>query len=266
MAAVAVQPPVANLAIPDVAHETLVQLAKLFIRYEAQELYGLHLIHGHSQAPEGTVMVGTCTDHDGKPLCWTKIILVSTIDRPVHGHIYRLQSERFHPYEYREGELDSRFLSVSGFVGPRSSRWSDLVMRLRETNIPGWYELCWVYAACLPNLDDRGGYKKGACAYTFALTFLPLVYVLVVPLPGWLSDLQPPDNVTTRDTRIVAPWPKALAVAPDGQLCQLLIRNQREAVEDVCHGADVMWNPPMMDGKQQRHQEVQDYQEVQDWR
>ncbi|KAK7909100.1 hypothetical protein PG985_014978 [Apiospora marii] len=98
---------------PDVGPGTLKALAEIFVRHGAHKVYGLHLVHGHSQAPQGTVMVGTTFVEEGKNMCWTKPTPVSELDEDVHGHIYQLRDGAFIPYEYRRGRLDAKFYEVN---------------------------------------------------------------------------------------------------------------------------------------------------------
>ncbi|KAK7966835.1 uncharacterized protein PG986_001112 [Apiospora aurea] len=97
---------------PDVSEDNLQRLAEIFVRHHAHEMYGLHLVHSHSSIPEGAVMIGSCTEVEGRPVCWTKPVPVSAVKGPIHGHIYRLVSGGFVPYEFRYGKLDDRFMKV----------------------------------------------------------------------------------------------------------------------------------------------------------
>lgn len=90
---------------PQVSNNHLAYLAQLFIRHNAQNTFGLHLIHSHFKIPYDTVMLGT-TFELGFPGYWTQPELYETVSTiPVHGHIFVVNSaECLLPYEYREGE------------------------------------------------------------------------------------------------------------------------------------------------------------------
>jgi hypothetical protein len=81
----------------------LQELASLFKRFNVQDKFGMHLIHGHFQLDEGNVMVGTAlTSVRG---CWTKPTSITDLEpAEIHGHIFRLtESGEMQAYEYREG-------------------------------------------------------------------------------------------------------------------------------------------------------------------
>lgn len=82
------------------------KLAQLFVDYNAQKIFGLHLIHGHFRIPPNTVMLGTI--FEGRlSCCWTKPSPFEAIlSKPVHGHIYTFSPDHhLLPYEYRDGDV-----------------------------------------------------------------------------------------------------------------------------------------------------------------
>jgi hypothetical protein len=89
---------------PQVADEHVKNLAALFVRHNAHATLGVHLIHGHSQIPENTVMLGKNFENPcGR---WTKPTDISTIDlNAVHGHIFVLKNNEFLAYEYQDGPM-----------------------------------------------------------------------------------------------------------------------------------------------------------------
>ena len=102
---------------PDISPHHLQLLAQLFIRYKAQNTFGVHLIHGHFKIPHGTIMLGSTFRRELSGY-WTKPTLYeTTLANSVHGHIYTLSSDtRLIAYEYREGgapknvdEIDTGF-------------------------------------------------------------------------------------------------------------------------------------------------------------
>ncbi|KAI0147704.1 hypothetical protein GGR57DRAFT_505306 [Xylariaceae sp. FL1272] len=97
----------------EVPYDMLKALASIFIRHNAYKHYGLHLVHGHAKAADGTVILGESFEEDGKNICWTRPVQTNNLNSPYHGHIYKLVGDDFIPYEYRKGSLDSGFLAVS---------------------------------------------------------------------------------------------------------------------------------------------------------
>ncbi|EJT79321.1 hypothetical protein GGTG_04406 [Gaeumannomyces tritici R3-111a-1] len=64
-------------------------LAALFAHQNAEKAFGIHLIHGHFQIPEGSVMVGT--NFEDPAMRWAKITDIATLDASsLHGHIFVL--------------------------------------------------------------------------------------------------------------------------------------------------------------------------------
>ncbi|KAI1329488.1 hypothetical protein F5Y16DRAFT_409177 [Xylariaceae sp. FL0255] len=98
---------------PEVPEQLLKTLAGIFVRHNAHKYYGLHLVHGHSKAPTGTIMLGKTFTKGAKNICWTKPVTTLEVNGPIHGHIYKLTGDAFIPYEYREGELPMTFTDVS---------------------------------------------------------------------------------------------------------------------------------------------------------
>lgn len=91
-------------AQPEVAVEHVQNLAALFIRHNAEKVFGVHLIHGHFQIPEGTVMVGT--NFQNPEMRWTKPTDFNNLDvSSIHGHIFVLTDGGFRAYEFQDGPL-----------------------------------------------------------------------------------------------------------------------------------------------------------------
>ncbi|KAF9767744.1 hypothetical protein IL306_015033 [Fusarium sp. DS 682] len=101
---------------PDPAEHQLQELARIFVRYDVQNRFGLHLIHEHFCIPDGAVMLGrSFTRPDG---FWTKLTNVDDVSLGnLHGHIFMLSSTGgFVPYEYREGPpLDMTSVNTAFF-------------------------------------------------------------------------------------------------------------------------------------------------------
>ncbi|KAI3395663.1 hypothetical protein diail_1031 [Diaporthe ilicicola] len=90
---------------PEVQQTHLQELASLFKRFDVQDKFGMHLIHGHSQLDEGNVMLGTALASVRG--CWTKPTSITDINpSDIHGHISRLTGNgEMQAYEYREGPI-----------------------------------------------------------------------------------------------------------------------------------------------------------------
>lgn len=87
---------------PQILESHIQDLAALFVRYHAHEVFGIHLVHSHFDIPEETVLLGTNYD---EPHCrWAKPSTIQTVNLDnVHGHIFVLTDHGFHPYEYQVG-------------------------------------------------------------------------------------------------------------------------------------------------------------------
>ena len=101
---------------PEVSEDHIQKLAEIFVRYNVEAKFGIHLIHGHFKLEPDTVMLGR---HVQKPYgCWTKPCHINDVKLDdIHGHIFALNSVgNFIAYEYREGppfnmvDVDSEFL------------------------------------------------------------------------------------------------------------------------------------------------------------
>ncbi|KAK3683016.1 hypothetical protein B0T22DRAFT_502141 [Podospora appendiculata] len=91
-------------AQPDVADQHIQNLAALFVCHNAEKIFGIHLIHGHFQIPEGTVMVGT--NFQNPNMRWAKTTDVNKLDESsIHGHIFVLTNGGFRAYEFQDGPL-----------------------------------------------------------------------------------------------------------------------------------------------------------------
>ncbi|QPH16201.1 hypothetical protein C2857_000779 [Epichloe festucae Fl1] len=87
---------------PAVQDIHLQELAELFKRFNVQDKFGMHLIHGHFQLDQGKVMLGTAlTSLRG---CWTRATSIAGIKpADIHGHIFKLtESGEMKAYELSE--------------------------------------------------------------------------------------------------------------------------------------------------------------------
>ncbi|RMI95600.1 hypothetical protein CDV36_016401, partial [Fusarium kuroshium] len=90
---------------PHVTNDHIQNLAAIFVRHNAHDVLGVHLIHGHFQIPEDTVLLGNNFEKpEGR---WAKPTKVDTIDLDmVHGHVFMLKDDGvFRAYEYQGGAL-----------------------------------------------------------------------------------------------------------------------------------------------------------------
>ncbi|KAL6696647.1 hypothetical protein J3F84DRAFT_347690 [Trichoderma pleuroticola] len=100
---------------PPVANEHLQNLAALFVRHNAQNALGVHLIHGHFKIPEDTVLLGT--DFEEPKGRWAKVTQIQTIDpATVHGHIFVLRKDGMCAYEYQDGAMPDLSAVGEGFL------------------------------------------------------------------------------------------------------------------------------------------------------
>ncbi|KAM3563048.1 hypothetical protein ARSEF4850_002515 [Beauveria asiatica] len=91
-----------DLEQPAILDTHVRELSGLFVRNNVHEIFGIHLVHGHFEIPEGGALVGT---NYNAPRCrWARTTDVHRIDLDgVHGHIFVLTDHGFHPYEYQQG-------------------------------------------------------------------------------------------------------------------------------------------------------------------
>ncbi|KND86528.1 hypothetical protein TOPH_08822 [Tolypocladium ophioglossoides CBS 100239] len=91
-------------AQPDVPDEHIQNLAALFVHHHAEKVFGVHLIHGHFEIPEGAVMVGT--NFQNPDMRWAKATDFKKLEgSSIHGHIFVLTDGGFRAYEFQDGPL-----------------------------------------------------------------------------------------------------------------------------------------------------------------
>ena len=87
------------------------------MKYNVEEIFGLHLIHGHLSLPQDEFMLGrTINDLPG---CWTKPTAFSDVNlKEIHGHIFMLvDDDKLVAYEYRDGApIDISAVNSSFFL------------------------------------------------------------------------------------------------------------------------------------------------------
>jgi len=106
---------------PDVSQIHIQSLAELFVRHNAHEKLGIHLIHGHFNTAPNTVMLGTnIEDPYGR---WTKATATDAIElSKVHGHIFALRpAGGFVAYEYQDGPMPDLSAIRDDFFGELAS-------------------------------------------------------------------------------------------------------------------------------------------------
>ncbi|KND86140.1 hypothetical protein TOPH_09238 [Tolypocladium ophioglossoides CBS 100239] len=119
---------------PEISDGTLNALGELFVRHSAHNIFGIHLLHSHFAAPEGTVLFGVQFQVSGaSQACWTKPVPAAELaTESIHGHVFRLQSDgTFVPYEFHEGEASSE----AAHTGPAFFR--ELAEFLHCSNLAG---------------------------------------------------------------------------------------------------------------------------------
>ncbi|KYK53953.1 hypothetical protein DCS_05902 [Drechmeria coniospora] len=104
-----------GLEQPPVDGEHIQNLATIFVRHNAQNALGIHLIHGHFSIPENTVLLGT--NFEGPKGRWAKVTGIEYVDpASVHGHIFVLSDDGLCAYEYQEGPLPDVSVVGRGFL------------------------------------------------------------------------------------------------------------------------------------------------------
>lgn len=116
---------------PEVTVNQLNSLAALFTRHDAQDVFGVHLVHGHFQIDEDMIMLGVDLGTDF-PGYWTRPTKSTNVDTDsIHGHVYMLSENHFTPYEYRGGP------SVSNWKQVHPSFFSELASYLATNDLAG---------------------------------------------------------------------------------------------------------------------------------
>lgn len=93
-----------DLQQPELCDTHLRNLAEIFVRNRAHVVFGIHLVHGHFLLPTGEILLGENYD---EPRCrWANSIAVPVMNLDkVHGHIFVMTEDGFHPYEYQMGTM-----------------------------------------------------------------------------------------------------------------------------------------------------------------
>ncbi|KAK7959740.1 uncharacterized protein PG986_004594 [Apiospora aurea] len=104
---------------PDI-EEHMNGLAELFVKYQADKVFGIHLAHGHFAIKDHTVLVGNKPPGGGR---WTVPTAIDSDPTNIHGHVFILTDTGFHPYEYQAGclpdlaSVDLKFLpALANFI------------------------------------------------------------------------------------------------------------------------------------------------------
>ncbi|KAH8776625.1 hypothetical protein F5883DRAFT_711426 [Diaporthe sp. PMI_573] len=100
---------------PEISDATLKALGELFVRNDAQAVFGIHLLHSHFVAPKGTVLLGIEAQlSKTSTACWTKPIPAAQLThKAVHSYVFSLQSDGiFVPYKLQEGKVDAKVASI----------------------------------------------------------------------------------------------------------------------------------------------------------
>lgn len=108
--------------------QLILAMGAILVRYGLNTVVGLHLVHGHSQLPEDTALVGN--DYDEYECRWAQTTPVQDIDLDnLHGHVFVLTDGGFHPYEYHTGATpDLTGVDMDAFV-------QEFAIFLRENNL-----------------------------------------------------------------------------------------------------------------------------------
>ncbi|EXU95611.1 hypothetical protein X797_011327 [Metarhizium robertsii] len=100
---------------PELSESHLNALAELFVRHFAHETFGVHLAHSHFRIPSNNVLLGT--NYNGPCSRWAKTIPFEDMNLGrVHGHIFVLRDNTFHPYEFQIGSMPDPPQGTSEFL------------------------------------------------------------------------------------------------------------------------------------------------------
>lgn len=105
---------------PPVPEDIIANLASMFVRNNAHKVFGIHLIHGHFQVPEDTVLLGSTFDNAS--IRWAKTAAIDSLDTStVHGHVFVVTDKGLVPYELEDGALPDLSSIHKGFLGEFTS-------------------------------------------------------------------------------------------------------------------------------------------------
>ncbi|KAF2092865.1 hypothetical protein NA57DRAFT_49665, partial [Rhizodiscina lignyota] len=102
---------------PEITDRTLIALGELFVQHRVHDIFGIHLLHSHFTAPEGSILLGVKFQMSGSTkACWTKPVAVTELKTAsIHGHVFHVRTDgTFVPYEFHEGDAASK----AAMVGP----------------------------------------------------------------------------------------------------------------------------------------------------
>jgi hypothetical protein len=147
---------------PEILESHIHNLAALFVRNRADGILGIHLAHSHFAIPANTAILGANYD---EPYCrWAKTTAIQTIDLTnVHGHIFVLTDQGFHPYEYQTGpvpdlsEVNSTFLpELADYLN--TNNLSTLVgLQIIDQSPAHMFELILPLATVMLDVSDLNG-------------------------------------------------------------------------------------------------------------
>ncbi|KAF2460063.1 hypothetical protein BDY21DRAFT_384470 [Lineolata rhizophorae] len=100
---------------PPVSTKHITDLAAIFVRYNAYEVLGIQLIHGHFKILENSIMVGT--NFENLALRRAKNTEIDDIDPAnIYGHIFVLTADGLYAYEFQDGPLPDLSGVGQGFL------------------------------------------------------------------------------------------------------------------------------------------------------
>lgn len=85
------------------AEVLITELKSIIKKFQVQNKFGLHLVHGHVKMGKGMVMVGRSMSK--LPGLWTHPTKADQLDLgALHGYVFVLGADsQFHPYEFHQG-------------------------------------------------------------------------------------------------------------------------------------------------------------------
>lgn len=135
-----------DLEQPAILDSHIRQLSRLFVRNNAHEIFGIHLVHGHFEIPEENALVGA--NYDSPPCRWARITDAHRIDLDgVHGHIFVLTEHGFHPYEYQQGitpdmsKVSENFLAEFSNFLVENDLTKLIGLQILDPHLPEMFEL-----------------------------------------------------------------------------------------------------------------------------
>ncbi|KAK7906461.1 hypothetical protein PG985_016198 [Apiospora marii] len=145
---------------PDI-EEYMHDLAQLFVKYQADKVFGIHLAHGHFAIEDQTVLIGNKPPEGGR---WTVPTAIDSDPTNIHGHVFILTDTGFHPYEYQAGcppdlaSVDLKFLPALANFIDRNGLRNVVALEVLDNSQKDMMEVVFINATMMINSSRLPGF------------------------------------------------------------------------------------------------------------